>query len=331
MDDNGQLRIGVVGAGSVAARHVASLQRLPGVHISGVVDTDSDRARELADSAGRGARTYVSVEAMVESGGLDAAYICVPPFAHGPAEHVLLDARVPFFVEKPVALAVNTAEEIAAAVRATGLITSTGYHWRYYDTVEQAGRICARHLVGLAVASWLDKVPPPTWWRQAGQSGGQVVEQATHVVDLLRFLLGDVVSVHAAGTRIDRGLTGDVDDACAATLRFASGAVASLVSTSLLGWKHRTRVELYADGMAIQLSEGDLFVRSVSGEERRSAATDARSAADEAFVAAVRTGSTAGIRVPYDEAVRTHRVAMAISRAAISGGVVELGGSARAA
>ena len=155
------------------------------------------------------------------------------------------------------------------------------------------------------------------------------MEQATHVVDLLRFLIGEVVSVHAAGTRLDRGLSGDVDDACAATLRFDSGAVASLASTSLLGWKHRTRVDLFADGVAIHLAEDDLLVRRVDGEEHRVPGNDARSAADVAFIAAVRSGNPSDVRVPYDEAVRTHRFATAIARAALDGSVIELSGPAQ--
>jgi myo-inositol 2-dehydrogenase/D-chiro-inositol 1-dehydrogenase len=325
------LRVGLVGAGAVAARHVTSLQRLPDVHVVGVVDADVSRARELVQRIGGGARTYPHTAAMVDAAALDASYVCVPPFAHGPAERVLIDARVPFFVEKPVSLDLGVAEEIAVGVRSTGLVTATGYHWRYYDTVERAAQICAAHPVGLAVATWLDKVPPPPWWRHTARSGGQVIEQATHVVDLLRHLVGEVVSVHAVGTRVDRGLAGDVDDACAATLRFSRGAVASLASTSLLGWKHRARVELYADGVALSLDEEDLVVRRLDGQDRRAPGNDAKAAADAAFVTAVRTGDAAGIRVPYEEALATHRVATAIARAAATGGVIELTGPARAA
>jgi myo-inositol 2-dehydrogenase / D-chiro-inositol 1-dehydrogenase len=326
-----ELRLGLVGAGAVAARHLASLQRLPDVHVVGVVDTDVARAHDLVRRSGGEARVYPNTAAMVDAVAVDAAYVCVPPFAHGPPERVLLDARVPFFVEKPVSLDVGIAEEIADGVRAQDLITATGYHWRYYDTVERAAQLCAAHPVGLAVATWLDKVPPPPWWRHVAQSGGQVIEQATHVVDLLRHLVGEVVSVHAAGTRLDRGLAGDVDDACAATLRFSSGAVASLASTSLLGWKHRARVELYADGVAISLDEDDLVVRRLDGQERQAPRNDAKGAADAAFVTAVRTGDAAGIRVPYEEALATHRVATAIARAATTGDVIELSGPARAA
>ena len=112
-----RLSVGVIGAGSVAARHVSSLQRLPGVEVVGVVDTDADRANSLVDAAGAPAQAFPSVPALLASGVLDAAYVCVPPFAHGPTELALLEARIPFFVEKPVALDLAVAEEIAAGVR----------------------------------------------------------------------------------------------------------------------------------------------------------------------------------------------------------------------
>ncbi|MDM4777925.1 Gfo/Idh/MocA family oxidoreductase, partial [Micromonospora sp. b486] len=55
--------------------------------------------------------------------GPDAVYVCVPPFAHGPVEEAVVAARVPMFVEKPVALDLETAERIAALVQQRGLLT----------------------------------------------------------------------------------------------------------------------------------------------------------------------------------------------------------------
>ena len=76
---------------------------------------------------------------------------------------------------------------------------------------------------------WLDQTPPPEWWRREDRSGGQMVEQATHIIDLARFLAGDVTEVFGLAARRDRddfpGL--DVPTATTATLRFASGAIAT--------------------------------------------------------------------------------------------------------
>jgi myo-inositol 2-dehydrogenase / D-chiro-inositol 1-dehydrogenase len=319
-----QLRIGFVGAGAVATRHVASLGRLDEVRVVGVTDAVPDRAAQLAMSADT--TPFPDLEAMLTDADLDAAYVCVPPFAHGDPERTLVAAGVPLFVEKPLALDVETAQAVATQVERSGLVTATGYHWRYYDTVERAAELLAGHPVGLAVGSWLDKVPPPPWWRDMSRSGGPVIEQATHVLDLLRVLVGEVVAVHAVGARLDRDLGGDVDDASVATLRFANGAVGSLLSTSLLGWKHWAGVELYADGVSLRLAEHVLeLLQSVDGRSRWEPAVDAKSAADRDFVAAVRSGDPSAVRAPYAEALRTHRLACAVAEAVRTGTVVELG------
>lgn len=326
------LRIGMVGAGSVAARHVASLATLDGATVVGVTDEVEERRAALATAAGGEARPYDSLEAMLAGARLDAAYVCVPPYAHGPSELALVAAGLPFFVEKPLAIDLATAEEVAAAVAGAGLVSATGYHWRYFDSVERAVELVRDKPVALALASWLDKVPPPPWWRHLDRSGGPVIEQATHVLDLLRVLVGEVVSVHAAGARVERGLEGDVDDASVATLRFASGAVGSLVATSLLTWKHWAGVEVYGDGLAVRIGEDTFEVlHGPDGAESSPPRVDAKTAADRAFLAAVRSGDGAGVRAPYTEALRTHRLACAISEAGFTGRVVDLGPDGRRA
>lgn len=313
-------RVGLVGAGSVAARHALSLANLPEAQLVAVTDHDAQRASTLAGEHQAGA--YDDLPAMLDAAELDAVYICVPPFAHGRPELTVIEAELPFFVEKPLSVDLGTAEQIAAAVEAAGLVTATGYHWRYLDTVATAQDLLRATPARLAVASWLDKVPPPSWWTAAAGSGGQIIEQATHLVDLLRLLMGEVSEVWSAGARSG---TGEIDTVTAATLRFASGAVASLSATCLLTHKVAAGVGLYADGLAVQLSETELTVqRGDDAAETRPARVDAKALADLAFIDSVRGVAGVDIAVPYAEALRTHRVACALATSARTGEVVRL-------
>jgi predicted dehydrogenase len=151
------------------------------------------------------------------------------------------------------------------------------------------------------------------------------VEQATHVIDVLRALVGEAVWVSGAGARARPATTGaDVDQVAAATLRFAGGAVGTLTSTSLLTWSDQIGVRFVSEGRTVELTETGLVVRTGDRIERHPAAVDAMTRTDREFIDAVRGGPDR-IRVPYAEALRTHRLACAIAGSAASGQPVELG------
>ena len=319
----GRTRLGFVGAGGIAHRHFGVLETMEDVEIAAVADPDPERAAAAARRTG--ARAYASVDEMLAAEELDAVYICVPPFAHGPAERLCLTAGLPFFVEKPLSLDLATAEEIAAEVERTGTITATGYHWRYLDTVDEARARLMENPAHLMTGFWLDSTPPPRWWWREDGSGGQVVEQATHLIDLARFLAGDVAEVQAMAARREReGFDGmDVPTATTATLRFAGGAVATLSATCLLGWNHRVGLHVFADRLAMEITDHDIMIDTGQGRPVRGAQGDPVWREDRDFVDAVRGGENR-IRAPYAEALETHRTALAVARAAATGTPQEL-------
>ncbi|MFI6320019.1 Gfo/Idh/MocA family protein [Nonomuraea sp. NPDC050556] len=305
-------RIGIIGAGNVAARHADVLSCFPDVTIVGVADTDPHRAEALASK--HGALAFGGHADLLAAGGLDAIYVCVPPFAHGNPESDALACDLPIFVEKPLALDLETAERIAAEIRRRDLPSAVGHHWRYLDILQRARELLGDRPVRLAVGSWLDKVPPVPWWLDPEMSGGQIVEQAVHVLDLARVLVGEVEMVHAVPAAGGR--------ATAAVLRFTGGAAGVLAATSLLEHKHRAGLEVHAEGIVLELGETELVVdgtTSIAADDR------AKTLVDRAFVDAVQ-GKEADVRVPYEEAVKTHRLALAVARSAAEGGPVTLGG-----
>ncbi|TBN39038.1 glycosyltransferase [Paracoccus subflavus] len=318
-------RLGFIGAGGIAHRHFGVLRTMEDVQIAAVCDPDRDRARQAAEATG--AVAYPDHNAMLAAGDLDAVYICVPPFAHGAPERACIAKGLPFFVEKPISLDIALAEEIAAEVEAAGLITAVGYHWRYLDTMDEARGHLAQNAPHLIQGFWLDQTPPPQWWWDHDRSGGQVVEQATHVIDAARFLAGDVTEVFGMSARRDRadfqGLT--VPTATAATLRFASGAIANLSATCLLRWNHRVGLHVFADGMALEITDHDLMVDVGRGRPVRPAQGDPVWREDRDFIEAVQ-GRENRIRCPYAEALMTHRVALAVAQSARDGALVKMEG-----
>jgi predicted dehydrogenase/glycosyltransferase involved in cell wall biosynthesis/NADPH:quinone reductase-like Zn-dependent oxidoreductase len=320
-------RIGFVGSGGIAERHLGVLRDFADVKIVAVADPDRHRAAASAEPFG--ARVHEDVASMINAGGLDALFICVPPFAHGPAERAAVAANLPFFVEKPVSLDLALAEEIADAVDAAGLITAVGYHWRYLDTLDTARRALGDRVPQLMVGHWLDQTPPPAWWGKASQSGGQFVEQVTHLIDAARVLAGPVRSVYAQGNHLSREGFRDLDvpTSGAATLTFETGAVASFTATCLLNWNHRTGLHVFAEGLAVEFSDMDVMVDTGRGRHPIKAEGDPVWREDRDFIDAVQ-GKPNAIRTPYGDAVESHRVALAIAQSMQTGQVLHLSAAA---
>jgi predicted dehydrogenase len=147
------------------------------------------------------------------------------------------------------------------------------------------------------------------------------------VLDLARLLAGDVTEVHAMADGLPpAGVDdADVDGATAVVLRFANGAVGSLVATCLLRRKHRAGLEVYADGLALTLAEDGMTIQTHDAEPRWEPVDpdEAKRAADRAFVDAV-LGREPATLVPYAEAHRTHELACAIAESAAGGGRVRV-------
>lgn len=315
-------RVGLVGAGGVAQRHARVLSQLPDAQVTGVTDVVPAAAENLASTYGT--KVFPDVEALL-SEGVDAVYVCVPPFAHGPAEQAVIAAGVPLFVEKPISLDHDIAVALARKITERKLLTAVGHHWRYLAIVDKARTLLADRDVRLVTGAWLDKVPPVGWWPHRDRSGGPVVEQAAHVLDLARYLVGEVTQVSAVGSGTPPPVPGaDIDGSTVATLRFAGGAIGTLAATCVLGWKERAGLEIYADGLALSVAEDKLTIRS--GDDITTVDSDpesARVAVDAAFIRAVR-GEEQDIRVPYAEALRTHELALAVAASAASGRSVDV-------
>ena len=321
-------RIGLIGAGNVGRRHAQVLSGFPDVHLAGITDVVPQAAAELARDVG--CRPFSRTDELL-SAGVDAVYVCVPPFAHGAPETAVLSARIPLFVEKPLAATAETAERVGAQVAAAGALTAVGHHWRYLKVVERARRLLDGREVRLVGGAWLDKVPPVGWWPVRDRSGGPVIEQAAHVLDLARVFAGEVAEVFAMGNGQPPAVPGaDVDGVTTATLRFRSGALGTLSTTCLLGWKQRAALEVVAEGLWLSVGEDGLAIRESGADPvEELVAGDpaaARVAVDRAFVDAVR-GIGNDVRAPYAEALRTHRLACALASSAATGQPVRLASS----
>lgn len=320
-----RLRVGCVGTGFIAGKHLAALSRFDDVEVVAVADSVAERAAAAASA--HDARSYTDGVDLMESEDLDAVWFCVPPFAHGPLEEAAVRQGLPFFVEKPLAHDYATAERIAGLVEDAGLLTAVGYHWRYLDLVQQVRELVEDRPPVLLTGYWLDSTPPVPWWVRRGQSGGQLVEQTTHVLDLARLLVGEVSDLVTAHVPVAcEGPDGGdlVPLASAVSLRFESGAVGSVSSARVLPARHRVGVHLVGEGYAVELRERaivdhELSVVTATGTMLEQSHQDPIAAEDRSFLDAV-AGDGDGVRCSYAQALRTHALACSAEQPSSGGG-----------
>jgi predicted dehydrogenase len=191
------LRVAVIGPGFIAQRHLEVLSAEPGAELVGIVGRRLEQAEAAA--ARFGGRPYDNLERMLDAERPDAAWICLPPDQHGALELSLIERGIHLFVEKPLAADLETPLRIDDAIRSAGLVAGVAYHWRAMDTLREVEDVIGANPVRLLTGHWHDSLPGPAWWRDETRGGGQMVEQATHLVDLSRRLLGEATVVAPTG------------------------------------------------------------------------------------------------------------------------------------
>ncbi len=280
-----------------------------------------ERAAET--TGGRGAATYTDTTRLLDEQQPDIVFVCIPPYRTPAACAELIARGIPFLVEKPLAALDEAAPpRIAGAIERAGLVVAVGYHWRGLDFLPEVRRRLEDRPAELVVGRWLDDTPAPDWWGRLDQGGGQVIEQATHLYDLARFLVGDAAVVGAASTRVppappDRVV--DVVGSTSAVLRFASGAVGSFVNTRLVAppvielevtsADLRTTIRLATE--LDTLSWEAVFLEP-SGVTRVANVRDPYEVQAEAFLDAVEAGDPSRVLTTYRDALGTDRLTRAV-------------------
>jgi len=319
------IRVAFVGTGNITRRHFGALDRLRDqAEVVAVCDVIEERAQAAARPFG--AKPYLSFPEMLAHEKIDALYVCLPPDAHVDQEIAAIERGIHLFVEKPLPLDLLKAEYIARRARAAGIVTAVGYHWRYWDHVQQVRRALDGQKVGMILGRFLSQLPGSPWWRVKARSGGQVVEQAIHLLDLARYLGGEIDRVSAEyavrGNAEEPGFDGE--DVHVVTLRFRSGAVGNLAACSILHRRYDVGLEVICKGCAYRIREDAAEIDSPAGVERITRGNDAGLAENAAFLRAIATGDRSGILSDYDDALRTQRLALAANRAAETGAPVIL-------
>lgn len=323
------MKIGFIGVGGVAQPHLQNLSEIEGVEISAVCDIMEERAREVGEKYS--AKPYTDYHEMLKNEQLDGCYVCVIPAGHGSIELDLANAKLPFYAEKPVHLDLDAAAKVIEAIDKNNLINSVGYHWRYTTPVQESKKWLDEHKISIVEAYWYGGFVGGPWWRQMKLSGGQLVEQSTHAVDLARYLAGEVHTVFGAGAT---GAMSDIEnydihDTSIVTLMFDSGAIGQVTSGCIVEKHGKGKVGLTvkgrnwaadvgADGAKLQDENGE---KEIKGDQTWA---EQLGNGDRAFIKAIQNNSMEGVMSPYVSGAQTLAITIAANESMESGQPVKV-------
>jgi myo-inositol 2-dehydrogenase/D-chiro-inositol 1-dehydrogenase len=307
------IRIGFVGTGGIANTHFDALSQLEEARLVAFCDIDSERAERAA--ARFSGRAYTDWRTMLDSESLDALYICLPPYAHDGIEIEAAQRGIHLFVEKPVARDLDYAHRAEEAIRKAGIINMVGYHFRYYGAIERAKERLQGLPVLMVKGAWDGGMPTGTlWWRKHALSGGQLVEQTTHIFDLARYLVGEIVEVFTYSHHNPALLhhpDGDIAVADVVCLKFENGAVGVITNTNGLHAPGEVGLKVYTPERVVEVSWGRMMETEPNRKEEYYSRDNPYLRESEAFLEAIRTGNRSLIRSDYSDGVRTLAVTLA--------------------
>jgi myo-inositol 2-dehydrogenase / D-chiro-inositol 1-dehydrogenase len=312
MDGREDMKIAVIGTGWAANRHLTSLITQADIEIVGHV---SPRLKSL-EAATRhwGGRGYTTVDELLAYEAVDAAWITVPPAEHGEIEDAFLEKGIPVFIEKPLSADRQTGEKIWVEIQKKGVIAAVGYHLRAMDTLPEVRKHLEEKPVRMLQAAYHDSIPSAVWWRHQRTSGGQIVEQATHLFDLARFLVGEAQVLEASASAYTHPDYPDADVAnvSAALLSFTGGIPGVFSATSLLSGPAEVYLKLICDGLLITITEKDVTFETEKETRAVRMGNDPFLSENRAFLEAIQRNDPRLLLSSYEDALKTHALCHAV-------------------
>jgi predicted dehydrogenase len=292
-----RLRFGLVGAGAIAQTYAQAFTRSETAQLVAVADVRREAAEALAQQVGGTA--FASHEEMAAALQLDAVVICAPPIAHPEISIALLERGIHVLCEKPLAIDSRSARTMLAAAHRSGATLTMASKFRYVEDVIRAKAIVTSGILGDIVLfenTFTSRVDMSHRWNSDSSisGGGVLIDNGTHSVDIMRYLLGPLAELQVVEGRRVQDLP--VEDTVRMFVRSRSGVMGTIdlswslnkeqpsyisiygsYGTVLVGWKE-SKYRRSTDDNWIVFGRGydkieafrrqiDNFARAIQGEE----------------------------------------------------------------
>jgi len=301
------VNIALVGAGGRSNAHIPALKSIENARMIAVVDPHAEAAQRAAKALDC-PQIYASVEDLLSKESPDAVFTVVPYYLHLQVTRPLIEANIPFFIEKPIATSLSDAAKIAQAVAEKGLLTAVGYQWRYEESVDAVKEKLSESTAAQFIARYFWGRPVTAWAMDRKYSGGQLLAQVTHLHDIARYLLGDVAEVYAKGAHLTRTEPDFHNwDNWTSIFHFESGALGTFYCTYSLfrPFPNPAEITVIARERLYSIASSHLEEYLPGSVDKREFQDQPVHKMDAAFVKAVQTGDRSLVRSTVEDAYKS--------------------------
>ena len=260
------LGFGIVGCGMIAGFHARAINEIEGAHLVACQSRRLEAAEAFATE--HGGKPYADLAAMLADDEVDVVTICTPSGAHLDPAVAAAEAKKHVIVEKPLEVTTDRCDAIIEACKKNGVTLSTIFPSRFHDSsilLKQAidQQRFGTLTLGDAYVKWFrtQEYYDSGQWRGTWEldGGGALMNQAIHSVDLLLWLMGNVVEVSAncatlAHERIE------VEDVVTASLKFENGALGVIEATTAAFPGMLKKIEIHGNQGSAVIEEEDIKV-----------------------------------------------------------------------
>jgi UDP-N-acetyl-2-amino-2-deoxyglucuronate dehydrogenase len=270
---------GIVGTGVIAAMHAAAIATLPGARLAAVTDVAAGAAGAFA--ATRGCAAEPGLDALLARDDVDVVCVCVPSGLHAEVGIRAARAGKHLVVEKPVDVSLAAADRLIEAASTAGVALTVISQHRFDPGLIELKRL----LTGGALGRLVLGEASTKWYRTQGYydsagwrgtwalDGGSLMNQGVHYVDLLRWCMGPAAEVTAVCATQAHEI--EVEDTALAIVRFSSGAVGTVMSTTAAYPGFPQRLEVTGTEGTVIIEDGRI-VRRAFGPQAGSGAPGSR-------------------------------------------------------
>ena len=263
---------GIVGTGVIAAMHAGAIATLPGARLAAVTDVATGAAAAFV--AARGGVAEPDLDALLARGDVDVVCVCVPSGLHAEIGVRAAKAGKHLVVEKPIDVTLEAADRLIEAARTADVALTVISQHRF-----DPGLIELKHLIGEGALGRLVLGEASTkWYRTQGyydsagwrgswaMDGGSLMNQGVHYVDLLHWCMGPVTEVTAVCTTQAHQI--EAEDTALAIVRFGSGAVGTILSSTAAFPGFPQRLEVTGTEGTVIVEDGQIVRRAFGAGAR---------------------------------------------------------------